>query len=340
MSALKKDSSGLAKRLVVPVAIAAISFFINQGLLFYLDALIFVQIACVIGFAFVLSAGTAAFGFVFIYRVMVPITFGIVFLSLYKFGYDPDLSPDWLSRFLRVGESNFLFLNLLFDITSVLYAICTAFLLWKGLTDHDKLREALSDEANQIERFIGYLDYFDLKKKENKEFCTSILAKFKKYIENIVEGDEIKISSENSEIIRGSSGLIAKLEPQDENDQIALTEIMRSLSDLASARSRRISQMEVKMSPYLLLALVAMSFAIIYPFYTQFSEVPGENYVRQICIFWLGSLLSFLVVTLYDISQPFNGFWKIKIDAFKVIVKLIDKELERHEPVGTSHKKK
>ena len=45
--------------------------------------------------------------------------------------------------------------------------------------------------------------------------------------------------------------------------------------------------------------------------------------MRETCIVALGSLLSFLLFTLLDISQPFNGFWKIKTEAFHTIRKLL-----------------
>jgi hypothetical protein len=101
------------------------------------------------------------------------------------------------------------------------------------------------------------------------------------------------------------------------------------------ARSKRISQMEIKMSPYLLMALGIMSLTVIYPFFT---EAPSNlDYVREMCILILGTLLSFLLITLLDISRPFNGFWAIKTDSFHHALGVIAEEqelLKDNKPCG------
>lgn len=309
------------KRWLVPSVIAFVSLIISQLLLFRLESPILLQAAYFLGYLGVLSVGTRTFGFVFIYRVMIPITFGILFVALYKEVY---LIPE-LASFLESSRTNEKYLVLLFDILATLYAICTAFLLWKGLTDHDNLRLILSDEANYMERLIGYMRYFDMSKKKFQDMAARIHVIFHAYIQNIVGEDEIKVSKENSVLLRQAVEVISEIKPEDDNDRIALAETMKCLSNLAMARSQRISQMEIKMSPYLLMVLGIMSVFVIYPFFT---EAPSDDFVIEICIFILGSLLSFLLVTLVDISRPFNGFWKIKVDSFQNIIDVLDQESE------------
>lgn len=307
---------------MTPVLIAVVSWVVSQFILWQLQVPTVYQIAYCGGYAGVLLAGSRTFGFVFIYRVMVPLCFGILMVWLYRTAYD----YQWSTDFLSASGTNFQYLELLFDILSTLYAICTAFLLWKGLTDHDSLRQMLSDEANYIERLVGYLHYFDLNKPENKRFANGLQNRFLRYIDNIVDGGEIRVSKENALILRECGDLIAGVKPEDDNDKIALAETMKGLSDLAMARSKRISQMEITMSPYLLMALGVMSLTVIYPFFT---EPPAADQIREICIAILGTLLSFLLVTLLDISRPFNGFWKIKTEAFENIKTLILEEIDR-----------
>lgn len=319
-TSIKPPISG-ASKWRVPILIAVLSWAFSQFVLYNLGVGVTYQIAYCGGYAFVLLAGSRNFGFVFIYRVMVPLFFGLLMVWLYREAYEIAVVADFLSA----SRNNIDYLNWLFDILSTLYAICTAFLLWKGLTDHDTLRQMLSDEANYIERLVGYSHYFDLRKLENQQFAQALLAKLDRYIHNIVDGEEIKVSAENSIILRECVDLVSELDASDDdNDKIALAETMKSLSDLAMARSKRVSQMEIKMSPYLLIALGIMSLTVIYPF---FSEAPSQaDYVREMCIMILGTLLSFLLVTLFDISRPFNGFWKIKTDSFEHVLLLIETE--------------
>lgn len=311
------------KKWRTPLTIAIVSWILSQLILYDLGVGLLYQILYCGGYAFVLLAGSRNFGFVFIYRVMVPLLFGVLMVWIYRESYQITM----LSEFLSASRTNIQYLTWLFDILATLYAICTAFLLWKGLTDHDTLRKMLSDEANYIERLVGYIHYFDLRKSANVNFARGMLEKLHKYIENIVVGDEIKVSHENTNLLRDTVSIVASVDAKDDhNDKIALAETMKSLSDLAMARSKRLSQMEITMSPYLLIALGVMSFTVIYPFFT---EAPSENdYVREACILILGTLLSFLLVTLLDISRPFNGFWKIKTDSFENVKALIEDEIK------------
>ncbi len=308
------------EKLRLPIGIAVGSWVFSQFVLYNLGVGLIYQLAYCGGYAFVLIGGSRRFGFVFIYRVMVPLAFGLFMVWVYREAYSITI----MANFLSASRSNFQYLNLLFNILATLYAICIAFLLWKGLADHDMLRQMLSDEASYIERLVGYLYYFDLKNPKKQQFAKQLLAHLYRYIDNIVVGDEIKVNSENSTILRETVILVSSIEIEDQNDEIALAETMKSLSDLSMARSKRISQMEIKMSPYLLMALGIMSLAVIYPFFT---EAPNSlDFVREMCILVLGTLLSFLLVTLFDISRPFNGFWAIKTDSFAHVMALIEEQ--------------
>ena len=314
------------KKWLLPSLLAALSWAASQYFLYDLGFGLSYQVLFCLGYAFVLLAGSRQFGFVFIYRVMLPLTFGLLLVWLYQSAYS--VAP--VADFLSASRANQEYLRWLFDILSTLYAICRAFLLWKGLTDHDHLRQMLSDEANFIERLVGYVHYFNLNKTKNQTFACGLLGNLRDYIDNINQGDEIRASEENGQILRDCVNLISGVDSsEDDNDKVALAETMKSLSDLAMARSKRISQMEIKMSPYLLMALGVMSLAVVYPFFT---EAPSQtDYVREMCILILGSILSFLLITLLDISRPFNGFWKIKTDSFKAVRKLIEAEIVKIE---------
>jgi len=244
---IKVEKKPSWKKWRVPVAIALVSWGFSQFVLYQLGVGITYQIIYCGGYAFVLLAGSRNFGFVFIYRVMLPLFFGLLLVWLYREAYEIKIVSDFLSA----SRSNIEYLSWLFDILSTLYAICTAFLLWKGLTDHDTLRKLLSDEANYIERLIGYLRYFDLSKQKNCLFATKLLTNVESYISNILVDETVSASKENSLILRRSVDLIATVDPEDHNDRVAVGETMKSLSDLAMARSKRISQMEIKMSPFL-----------------------------------------------------------------------------------------
>lgn len=302
-----------------PVVVTVLVFIVGQLLLFNLNASWQVQILYAVGFVGLFVAGSRYHNYVFIYRVMIPIVVGLVFISIYREAHN--IQP--VSKFFSASLNQWKYLDLLFSVLSTLYAICTAFLLWKGLTDHDELRKLLREEANEIQRIIGFMHYFDLGERKNTAHINKMRENFLVYVKNIVRGDRVEAHIENYQILRKSIDSIANIKVVDANDQIALAEIMKGLSDLIMMRSRRISQMEIKMSPYILASLAIMSLAILYPFFTEKPEV-----VQQTIIMILSGILSFLLMTLLDISQPFDGFWKIKVEAFDDILQILENEIE------------
>lgn len=307
--------------LIIPIIVAVVSLVVNQYVLWHLNAppaLQAIFFTVCVGLFF---SGSWALGFyTFVYRAMIPLTIGFLIL----FAYDQAFSNPYFKSLLIGSNDNFKSLEMLFEILSTLYAICTAFLLWKGLTDHDNLRKLLGNESSYIERLDGYLHYFNSDVGNNADIIYNLRINISEYIGNIIQGDKIKASEKNTKLLRECGYLISNLSLKDANDRVALAETMKSLSDLASARSERISQMEIKMSPYLLISLSIMSLAVIFPFFSQESS---GNFVQETCIFILSSVLSFLLITLLDISRPFDGFWSIKNDAFKAIKKTVDIEI-------------
>lgn len=309
--------------------VALLAFFVGQVLLWDLSAPFWLQMLYGLGFVG-LAFGTARHhSYVFVFRFYVPIVVGLSLVWLYYWLHQqPEFTLSVAASKFRMGT-----LELLFSVLSTLYAICTAFLLWKGLTDHDSLRHTLRDEANQIQRVVGFLHYFDLGDGQNKQVADKMRHNFLIYVTNILLGDRIQSHEENYKILRDSIDEIKQIKLSDGNDKIALSEVMKGISDLVMVRSKRISQMETSMSPYLLSALVIMSAAILYPFFlgSPTNQSGDIIYVNVSSIFILGGLLSFLQMTLFDIGRPFDGFWKVKTDAFEKIRALLQSELQATE---------
>jgi hypothetical protein len=93
-------------------------------------------------------------------------------------------------------------------------------------------------------------------------------------------------------------------------------------------RSKRINAVGEKIPRYLIAALWITALGLILPFMAEPLMVPAklpatglvENELRfgqYYIIFLMGSLNSFLLLMLSDISDPFDGFWKVNLDPFK-----------------------
>lgn len=305
------------------------AFIIGQLLLFLVKSPAYIQIAFALLFVAVLYSRDGL-GYIFIYRVVTPVVIGIVFLTLYHYVYN----IDFLGHILRASFRVSFMLDKFFNVVSTLYAITIAFLLWKGLSDYDNLKTELNNEASMIRNIINYTEYFE---NENKEIAQNIKSNLKKYIENIFTGDRIRNHKDNDKVLSDCIKHISIITPHDFNDEVAISEIMKSISDLSKIRSVRQSYIETKMSPYLLLAIGVMSIFIMYPLFTKSPAEGGA--AASIMVFSMSTLLSFMFITLFDIRDPFSGFWKIKLDAFKEIMEYLDMDIHKIEKSIKIHEK-
>ena len=208
---------------------------------------------------------------------------------------------------------------------SVLYAICVAFLLFKGLSDFDELRTALSDEASEINTIVDYMQYFkDSGFNENWPVLVRVLKYFRNYVANIHAGHKIVISKENDTVLRKIILQLSRLSPKDNNDSIALEEIMKGYSRVVSARSRRHSNIQKSMSPFILALVLLMSASLLASFY---GEATGEVSVDYFYVFLLSMFYTSILMTLIDLSSPFDGYWAIKTETFQELIGKIEDEL-------------
>ncbi len=96
-------------------------------------------------------------------RIVLPICYGLFAVGLFSIGYGVITGSDFYTagnfgiRTQAVipfkAEDSF------FNALTVLFSIMAAFLLWKGLTDFDKLKETLNQEAETIWAIVFLTSY-------------------------------------------------------------------------------------------------------------------------------------------------------------------------------------
>jgi len=316
--------------------IAILAFSIGQYSLYFMEANKMISLVFALCFIFSLVAFFAkvaglgfserlgSYGAVFIFRAITPISIGLFLMALYTWVQ----SDHSIYGAIVIDVEDKFHLERLYESISILYAVCTAFLLWKGLSDHDGLRHILKEEAGQIQGAIGYLNYLD--GNENKKYAQEIRKSFKMYIERIIVDETVKAHNDNYQLLTDTRNYIAKLKPttDDSNDSVAIAQIMRGLNNLFKVRMKRIACMETKLSPYILWALVLMSLSILY---VTFATPTKDILVVKTTIFLLSGLMTFMVFMLLDINSPFAGYYTIKTDSFTQILKILEIEISSYE---------
>lgn len=283
-------------------------------------------------------------------RLLFPISTGIFFLALYnyfptlisgtgmvsesnpigsaiqnssRFGIPPEASPS------GTIYQNFFEINDLFkDAVTVLYAICVAFLLLKGLSDYDELKQVLYAEANEVRKISDFATYFTESgdPETNHEPVFELRQTLCEYLRNMQEGNEVVVSEANEGLLEHCLRLVGQLKPDDLNDRIALEQIMHSVSQLSTLRANRTVCIEKRMSPFILGLVFLMSVTIVLSFFGRVSE---EVTIDYIYIFLLPAFYTSIFMTLLDLSSPFDGYWQIKLDAIRNVSAKISWQLEK-----------
>ncbi|KAB7616161.1 DUF4239 domain-containing protein [Amylibacter sp. SFDW26] len=272
-------------------------------------------------------------------RILFPISIGLLcvcFFHYFPHLMIPDtgtLSPSTYGIKNDTGSvtQDFFAVNPIFkDAVSVLYAICAAFMLWKGLTDFDELKHVLYEEANEVKTISDYSNYFIVSGEieYHKPYVLTLRKKLFSYLENMLQGNKIVANSKNEDVLEECMATVGKLNPGDFNDQIALGEIMKSLSRISVLRSHRTVCIEKKMSPFILTLMFMMSATMVASF---FGKASGEVSIDYIYVFLLPAFYTSIFMTLVDLGSPFDGYWSIKLGAVETAMSKLKEQISQTE---------
>ncbi len=257
-------------------------------------------------------------------RCILPLLIGGICVETYILIQSSDFAPQFAKYLIFNDKYNEIF----YSGVATLYAIITALALVKGIEDFDAMKTIISDEAYKVRAISEMTYYFDIAQgSENHDTIVGLRQSLLRYSRNVAAMRDQHLRNENLQILRDCQALIAKLKPLDENDHHSLQNIMTAHGELGTLRSKRISAVGEKIPPYLIAALWLMALSLILPFMAEplFVEAPKPvigmmanpgRFAQFYIIFLMGALNSFLLLMLSDISDPFDGFWKVNLRPF------------------------
>ena len=257
-------------------------------------------------------------------RCILPLLIGGISVEVYTFINELSIAPD-IIKFLTFDQQ---YTESFYSGIATLYAIITALALVKGIEDFDAMKQNIFDEAYKVGTISELTHYFDIDgDKGMREAVLGIRRKLLRYARNVAAMRDQSIKSENLQLLRECRGDIAKLTPEDENDEYSLQIILAAHGELGTLRSKRINAGGEKIPRYLIAALWVTALGLILPFMAEPLMIPakppatglvenGLRFGQYYIIFLMGSLNSFLLLMLSDISDPFDGFWKVNLDPF------------------------
>ena len=283
-------------------------------------------------------------------RVLIPICYGVFSMGLFSVCAQVVKETDLYYTPEVVGIRDAVVMSFdggtnFFNAIIVIFSVTAAFLLVKGLQDFDRLKETLNTEAEMIWAIVFLTSYLREhgscdENKNNIEATDTICMAFQQYIHKVVGVDDRRHRLTSLNLLKKSDDLIdtcvkatkkVQVKNNDENDLIALEEIMKKLSELVSIRSKRRIFMNNSIPPYVLASIFFMSISLLVPFFVNGSNVFSINHIY---VFLLSSIHMFIIMTLFDLSSPFDGYFSIQLEAFSDAGRRIDELIATRKKLG------
>ncbi|WP_088342808.1 MULTISPECIES: DUF4239 domain-containing protein [Rhodomicrobium] len=275
-------------------------------------------------------------------RCVLPLLIGVFCVESYILLHGLDVAPE-ITKFFVFGDK---YNEIFYSGIATLYAIITALALVKGIEDFDATKRHVSDEAYKVRAISEMTHYFEIDKDgEARNAVLSLRRNLLRYTANVAALRDQRIDDENLRLLRDCQRHIAKLEPRDANDQESLQVMVSAHSELGTLRSKRINAIGEKIPRYLIAALWLMALALILPFTAEPLVIPATppelglvdnpaRFGQYYIIFLLGALNSFLLLMLSDISDPFEGFWVVSMQPFRVLSAALGEDLGEISAAG------
>lgn len=263
-----------------------------------------------------------------IFRCILPILIGFACVEAYNIADRMNIDLTYVRLHSDYRES-------FYGGISTLYAIITALALVKGIEDFDAMKRNIAEEAHKVRAITEMTHYFDgSKRAETNAAVRALKAKLLRYAKNVAAMRDQSLRSENLKLLRDCQRDICNLTPEGHNDGNSLGIIMEAHGELGTLRARRINSVGEKIPRYLIWALWIMALGLILPFMANPLGDPDPRVLgRFYIIFLMGALNSFLLLMLADISDPFDGFWKVNMEPFRDLAHALEEELVLESPV-------
>jgi hypothetical protein len=285
-------------------------------------------------FAAVLAAGIWSDRAGMLCRTILPVLIGAVCVEFYI------VLQEWetmrpLANYFTFGEK---YTENFYAGISTLYAIITALALVKGIEDFDAIRRNVAEEAYKVRAISDMTHYFDdTHHTATRTAIRDIREKLARYAANVAAHRDVAIGHENIRLLRDCQLDIGRLKPEDENDSLSLQNVLTAHNELGILRAKRISAMSESIPNYLIAALWLVALALILPFMAEplWIEAPAPQagqianpirFGQYFIIFVLGALNSFLLLILKDISDRFDGYWRVDLMPFEELHKMLAAE--------------
>ena len=225
----------------------------------------------------------------------------------------------------------------------ILYAIIIGFILVGALGRYEQLKLAVDSEINVIQNIRDFLIYFSdstsmqrAEVKDSRSEQINVLLNIRQalytYVKSVYEKEWLEMSDktemtdpDSTQELKAIIVSVSKLESKDENDSIALTSIINSLSDLTNHRTKRIYLSNEEIPPPIMKLLIFMSIFLV----SGFLILGVQNmWVHLIMIISFSTTIQLIINLLTDLNTPFSGIWNIDNKRYVALAEKIKSKMD------------
>jgi len=207
-----------------------------------------------------------------------------------------------------------------FEIFGVAYAIIMGFAMFLVSDNYNTFKRRIHGEIDDLQDLRDYLIYVD----GQDELVEEIKGNIRKYVEEVLNKEWPAMTGHNHvemdtpEEMYAVMRSVNKIRRTNESDAVALERLIATIASITTHRMERLHAAHEKLpSPFRQLILILSVFLLF-----AFSLMPVPHLPERLLLGSLMTLSTVLIVTvIFDMADPFKGFWRIEPDAFRSLLK-------------------
>lgn len=208
-----------------------------------------------------------------------------------------------------------------YSIIGVIFAMISGLMLVQELERYSDLKLLFQEELNALQDIRDYLIFFDDVSQESK---TKIRTALYEYVESIISKDwdnmknkQIQFSDTSPELYQIMYS-IDDVEVKNKSVEIALEGIIQQIFKITTLRTKRffISKEHSHKSVFFLIFLMA-SVIILGLILMSIKSL----YLHIFMVDTTYISMATLIMILHDLSNPFEGIWKINLEGYHYFLK-------------------
>ena len=247
-------------------------------------------------------------------HILVLFVLGNVAFSFYAF--------DYISLF--ISSSDVTGVSVFLSVMGVIYAITAAFVIFEAASRMNSLTEEINKETIALRNLYSFVLLMEDDKL--KEYARERIMNYCTAVKKRLYENDDKLKAESSRRFRELFSIPEKIAIKGRNvetKKILAGHIVNSLEASGEARARRRGLLGSSIPPIEIYLIIFLSLAIVTGFY--FMGIANKP-LFMFVVLVASAAVSAVMYIIFDLSNPFKGFWNISPEPYDRTLKLLEEK--------------